>query len=126
MQNIIQNCGRNSRKVYKIINKTIGRISRSDVNYNFVFNNIGTDKSIIITGYFKEYFVNVADEIVNKLPQIKCPSSKYIGKQSILLYETNVVEVLSLIAMLQKNFCMVWILSITPLLVDLTKLKRHF
>ena len=62
--------------MYKIINKTIGRISRSDVNYNVVFNNIGTDNSIIITGHFKEYFVNVADEIVKNLPQIKCPSSK--------------------------------------------------
>ena len=74
------------------------------MNYNIVFNNIGTDNSIIITGYLKEYFVNVAEEIVIKLPQIKCPSSKYIEKQSILLSETNVVEVLSQIAMLQKIF----------------------
>ena len=40
IQNKIQNFGRDSRKIYKIINKLIGRNRRSDVSYNLVFNTI--------------------------------------------------------------------------------------
>ena len=87
--------------MYKIINKLIGRNSRSDVIYNLVFNNIGTDDPSSIADYFDQHFVNVADEIVKKLPQICFPSSNYAEEQSLMLHETNVVEVLSQIASLQ-------------------------
>ena len=100
-------CGRDSMKTYKTLNKMIGRNSRSDVNYMIVFNNIGTDDPSTIAHYFNEHFVNVADEIVNKLPQIGFPSSNYTEEQSTMLYETNVVEVLSQIASLPNSFCMV-------------------
>ena len=56
--------------MYKIINKLIGRNSRSDVSFNLVFNNIGTDDPSSIADYFNEHFVTVADKIVSKLPQI--------------------------------------------------------
>ena len=56
IQNKIQNCGRDSRKMYKIINKLIGRNRRSDVSYNLVFNNIGTDDPSSIADYFNEHF----------------------------------------------------------------------
>ena len=103
IQNKIQNCGRDSRKMYKIINNLIGR-NRSDVSYNLVFNNIGTDDPSSIADYFNEHFVNVADEIVSKLPQISFPSSNYAEEQSMMLHETNLVEVLSQIASLQNSF----------------------
>ena len=104
IQNKIQNCGRDSRKLYKIINKLIGRNSRSDVRFNTVFNNIWTDDPSTIADYFNEYFVTVADEIVNKLPQISFPSSNYAEEQSMMLHETNLVEVLSQIASLKNSF----------------------
>ena len=104
IQNKIQNCGRDSRKMYKIINKLIGRNRRSDVSYNLVFNNIGTDDPSSIADYFNEHFVNVADEIASKLPQISFPSSNYAEEQSVMLHETNVVEVLSQIASLKNSF----------------------
>ena len=67
MQNKIQNCG---RKLYKTINNMIGRKSRSDVSYNIVFINIGSDHPSTIADYFNEHFVNVADEKVNQLPKV--------------------------------------------------------
>ena len=88
----------------------IGRNSRSDVSSNILFNSIGPDDPSTIADYFKEYFVNVADEILNKLPQINFRSSNYTEEQSNMLYLTNVVEVLSQIASLQNSFfCMVFI-----------------
>ena len=104
IKNKIQNCGRDSRKMYKIINKLIGRNRRSHVCYNLVFNNIGTDDPSSIADYFNEHFVNVADEIVSKLPQLSFPSSNYAEEQSMMLHETNVVEVLSQIASLQNSY----------------------
>ena len=104
IQNKIQNCGRDSRKMYKIINKLIGRNRRSDVSYKLVFNNIGTDNPSSIADYFNEHFVNVADEIASKLPQISFPSSNYSEEQSMMIQETNVAEVLSQIASLQNSF----------------------
>ena len=104
IQNKIQNCGRDSRKMYKIINKLISRNRRSDVSYNLVFNNIGTDDPSSIADSFNEHFVNVADEIVSKLPQISFPSSNYAEEQSMMLHETNLVEVFSQIASLQNSF----------------------
>ena len=88
--------------MYKIINKLIGR-NRSDVSFNLVFNNIETDDPSTIADYFNEQFVTIADEIINKLPQISFPSSNYAEKQSMMLHETNLVEVFSQIASL-KNF----------------------
>ena len=79
--------------MYKITNKLIGRNSRSDVSFNLVFNNIGTDDPSTIADYFNEHFVTVADEIVYKLPQRSFPSSKYAEEKSIMLHGTNVVEV---------------------------------
>ena len=93
--------------MYKNINKLIGRNSRSDVSYNLVFNNIGTDDPSSIADYLNEHFVNVADEIVSKLPQISFPSSNYAEEQSMMLHETNVVEMFSQIASLQ-NFFFAW------------------
>ena len=104
MQNKINNCGRDSKKMYKIINKSIGRNSRSDVSLNLVFNNIGTDNPSSIADNFNAHFVTVADEIVKKLPQIRFPSFKYAELQSMMLHETNVVEVLSQIAGLKNSF----------------------
>ena len=57
IQNKIHNCGRDSSKMYKIINKLIGRNSRSDVSFNLVFNNIGIDEPSTIADYFNEHFV---------------------------------------------------------------------
>ena len=74
------------------------------MSYNLVFNKIGTDDPSSIADYFNEHFVNVADEIISKLPQISFPSSNYVEKQSMMLHETNVVEVLSQIASLQNSF----------------------
>ena len=82
----------------------MGRNSRSDVSYNLVFNNIGTDDPSSIADYFNELFVNAAVEIVSKLPQISFPSSNYAEEHSMMLHETNVVEVLSKIASLQNSF----------------------
>ena len=79
---------------YKTINKLIGRNSRSDVSYSLVFNNNGTGDLSAIADFFNKHFVNVADEIINKLPQISFSSSNYAEEQSMLLQETNVVEVL--------------------------------
>ena len=90
--------------MYENINKLIGRNRRSDVSYNLVFNNIVTDDPSSIAYYFNEPFVNVADEIVSKLLQISSPSSNYAEEQSMMLHETNVVEVLSQIASLQNSF----------------------
>ena len=90
--------------MYKIINKLIGRNRRSDVSYKLVFNNIGIDDPSSIADYFNEHFVNVADEIVSKLPQRSFPSSNYAEEQSMMLHETNVVEVLSQKASLQNSF----------------------
>ena len=104
IQNKIQNCGRDSRKMYKIKNKLIGRNRKSDVSYNLAFNNIGTDDPSSIADYFNENFVNVADEIVSKLSQISFPSSNYAEEPSMMIQETNVVEVLSQIASLQNSF----------------------
>ena len=104
IQNTLHNCGMDSRKIYKIINKLIGRNSRSDLNFNLVFNNFGTEDPSTIADYFNEHFVTVADEIVNKLPQISFPSSNYTEKQSLMLHETNVVEALSQIATLKNSF----------------------
>ena len=73
------------------------------MNYNIVFN-IGTDDPKTIADYFNEHFVNVADELINKLPQISFPSSNYTEEQSMILSDTNVVKVLSQIASLQKSF----------------------
>ena len=84
----------------KIINKIIGKNIRSDVSYSIVFNNIGTDDPGTIADYFNEHFVNVADKIVNKLPQISFPSFNYAEEQCMMLFETNVVELLSQIASL--------------------------
>ena len=81
----------------------IGRNSRSDVSVNLVFNNIGTDDSSTIADYFNEHFVTVADEIVNKLPEISFPSSNYAAEQSVMLHGTNVVVLLSQIASLRKS-----------------------
>ena len=64
IQNNTQNCGGDSRKMYTMINKMIGRNRRSDVNYNIVFNNNGTDDPSTKADYFNERFVNNADEIV--------------------------------------------------------------
>ena len=89
--------------MYTIINELIGRNSRSDVNFDLVFDNIGTDDPSTIADYFNKHFVTVADEIVSKLPQISFPSSNYAEEQSMMLNETNVAEVLSQIASL-KNF----------------------
>ena len=102
IQDKIYNCVKDSKKMYKIINKLIGR-NRSDVSFNLVFNNIETDDPSTIADYFNEQFVTIADEIVNKLPQISFPSSNYAEKQSMMLHETNLVEVFSQIASL-KNF----------------------
>ena len=52
--------------------------------YNFVFNKIGTDDPNSIADYFSELFVNVADEIVSKLPQVSFPSSNYAEDQSMI------------------------------------------
>ena len=82
----------------------IGRNSRSDVSSNIVFNNIGTDDPSTIDDYFNEHFIKVADEIVNKLPQLSFPSYNYTEKQSMMLYETNVVEALSQISSLRNSF----------------------
>ena len=90
--------------MYKIINKLIGRNRRSDVSYNLVFKNIGTDDPSRIADYFNELFVNVAVKIVTNLPQISFPLSNYAEEQSMMLHETNVVEVLSQIASLQNSF----------------------
>ena len=109
IQNKTHNCGRYSRKMYKIINKLIGRNSRSDVSFNLVFDNIGTDEPSTIADYFNEHFVTVADEKVNKLPQKSIPSSNYPEEQSTMLHETNVVEVLSQIESFKILLCMVWI-----------------
>ena len=82
----------------------LGRKSRSDVSYNIVFINIGSDHPSTIADYFNEHFVNVADGRVNQLPQVYSPSSTYSEEQSMMNYETNVVEVLSQIASLQNSF----------------------
>ena len=76
------------------------------MSFNLVFNNIGTDGPSTIADYFNEHFVTVADEIVNKLPQISFPSSNYVEKQSMRLHETNVVEVISQIASLENSFAL--------------------
>ena len=89
--------------MYKIINKLIGRNSKSDVSYNLVFNNIGTDDPSTIADYFNEHFVKVAVKIVNKLTQISFPSFNYAEEQSMMLHEKNLVEVLSQTASLQKS-----------------------
>ena len=47
------------------------------MSYNLVFINIGTDDPSTRADYFNGHFVNVADEIVNKLPQISFHSSNY-------------------------------------------------
>ena len=104
IQKKIHNCGRNSRKMHKIISKMTGRNSRSDVSFNLVFNKIGTDDPSTIADCFNEHFVTVADEIVNKSPQISFPSSNYAEEQSMMLHETNVVEVLSQMASLKHSF----------------------
>ena len=104
IQNKIQNCGRDSRKMYKIINKLIDRNRRSDVSYILVLHNIRTDDPSSIADYFNEHFVIVADEIVSKLPQISFPSSNCSEEQSMMPHEKNVVEVLSQIASLQNSF----------------------
>ena len=89
--------------MYKIINKLIGRNSRSDVSFNLVFNKLGTDDPSTIADFFNEHFVSVADELVNKLPQISFSSSNYAEEQSMMLHETNVVEELSQIASLKNS-----------------------
>ena len=52
----IHNCARDSRKMYKIIKKKIGRNSRSDVSYNIVFSNIETDDPSTIADYSNQHF----------------------------------------------------------------------
>ena len=74
------------------------------MSFNLVFINIGTDYPSTIADYFNEHFVTFADGIVNKLPQISFPSSNYAEEQSMMLNETNVVEVFSQIASLKNSF----------------------
>ena len=77
----------------------LGRKSRSDVSYNIVFNKMGTGDPFSLN----EHFVNVKGEKVKKVPQISFPSSKYTEEQSVMLYETNVVEMLSQIASFENS-----------------------
>ena len=74
------------------------------MSFNLVFNNNGTDHPNTIADYFNKNFVTVADEKVNKLPQISFPSSNYAEEQSMMPNETNVVEMLLQTASLKNSF----------------------
>ena len=108
--NIIEINKCNSAKLWKILNKIIGKThNKRDLPGSFKINNIVSDNLNTIVDGFCDYFTNVGRNFSNKIPQSKQSYEQYMGTQlnkTFYLSPTDPEEVKKLITSLKsKHSC---------------------
>ena len=108
--NIIESNKNNSAKLWKILNKIIGKThNKKDLPGTFKVNGVATDNLNVIVDGFCDYFTSVGRIFSNKIPRADHSYDHYMGSQfdsTMYLSPTDTEEVKKLILSLKnKHSC---------------------
>ena len=83
---------KNLKKTWSIINDVINKKKEGFSSSKFVINGINVTDNIIIAKHLNKCFVNVASELVSKIPKSKSDPTKSIKTNSVSIFLQSVCK----------------------------------